>query len=160
MSNWIIEALNGAIYGKLAHTEMLNALRGITAKEAENSLHPNMHSIKDHVFHMIFWHDITLKAIQGKEIDWNTIKDTDWPAKDSNFTEKKWKKLVTTFTASLNDLKEIIGTKDLTKIIAGFGNKPLGKGIIVEIQHNSYHIGQIVLIRQLQGSWPPAEKSK
>lgn len=158
MTDWIKDTLTGAIHGKLAHTEMLNALEEITVKEAETPPKDNMHSIWNHVFHMVFWHDITMKAIQGKETDWNKIKGTDWLPKTTKYTKQKWEKLIATFTQSLEELKEILETHDLTKPISGFGDMPLGKGIVVEIQHNSYHIGQIVLIRQLQGNWPPPEE--
>lgn len=157
MSDWIRQAFTDGLYGKLAHYDVLKALAGITPEEAKKKPYKDGHSIWDHLFHIVFWHDITMKAIQGKAIDWDAIKGTDWLESDAKLTKQSWKKLVDSFANHLIELKEFAETKDLTQLIKGFGDMPLGKGILVEIQHNSYHIGQIIILRQLQGNWPPPD---
>ncbi len=157
MSDWIRQAFTDGLYGKLAHYDVLKALEGITPEQAKKKSYKGGHSIWDHLFHIVFWHDITMKAIQGKAIDWDAIKGTDWLQSDAKLTKKSWEKLVKSFAKHLIELKELAETEDLTQLIKGFGDMPLGKGILVEIQHNSYHIGQIVILRQLQGNWPPPD---
>ncbi|MFX0169886.1 MAG: DinB family protein [Candidatus Hodarchaeota archaeon] len=160
MTNWIRQAFTDALYGKDAHYDVLKALQGLTAEEAKKQPVKNERSIWDHLFHMVFWHDITLKAIQEEDIDWQSLKDKDWLPEDADFTDKAWKKLVAKFTTHLIKLKELSETEDLTRTVKGFGGAPLGRGIIIEFQHNSYHIGQIVLLRKILGIWPPPEKSE
>jgi uncharacterized damage-inducible protein DinB len=155
MSDWIRQAFADGLYGKLAHYDVLKALRGITSDEAKQQPFKKGHSIWDHLFHIVFWHDITKKAIQGQAIDWDAIKGTDWLPADAKLTQQSWNKLVDSFSQHLTELKELAETKDLSQPIKGFGDMPLGKGILVKIQHNSYHIGQIINLRQLQGNWPP-----
>ncbi len=155
--DWIQQAFSDGLYGKQAHYDVLKALRGVTAKDAKKQPNKKLHSIWDHVYHMVFWHDITLKAINGEELDWETIKGTDWLPADATMNEKAWRELVASFANHLTELKRINETADLTRLIKGFGGAPLGKGVLIEIQHNSYHIGQVVILRQILGIWPPPE---
>jgi uncharacterized damage-inducible protein DinB len=156
--DWIQQAFSDGLYGKSAHYDVLKALRGVTAKDAKKQPNKNLRSIWDHVYHMVFWHDITMKAINGEEFDWEAIKGTDWLVADATMNEKTWKDLVLSFANHLTELKKVNETEDLTRPIKGFGEAPLGKGILIEIQHNGYHIGQIVILRKLLGIWPPPEK--
>ena len=156
--DWIQQAFSDGLYGKMAHYDVLKALRGVTAKDAMKQPNKNLRSIGDHVYHMVFWHDITMKTINGEEFDWEAIKGTDWLSADATMNEKAWKELVESFANHLTELKKINETEDLTRPIKGFGAAPLGKGVLIEIQHNSYHIGQVVILRQLLGIWPPPEE--
>lgn len=160
MTEWIRTAFRDALYGKHAHYDVLKALRGLTAEDAQKQPVKNDRSIWDHLYHIVFWHDITAQAIEDKEIDWKAIQGTDWLPKDAKLTETAWKKLVSSFEGHLSKLKEIAETADLGKLLKGFGNTPLGRGIIIEFQHNGYHIGQIVLLRKILGLWPPPEDEK
>jgi len=157
MTDWIRHAFADALYGKNAHYDVLKALRGITAADAKKQPVKNERSIWDHLYHIVFWHDITLKAIQGEEFDWKALQGTDWPPTNAKLSEKAWNELVESFSTHLTKLKEIAETDDLDKLLKGFGNTPLGRAIIIEFQHNGYHVGQIVILRKILGLWPPPE---
>jgi uncharacterized damage-inducible protein DinB len=156
---WLIEAFSDALYGTLAHYDVLKALRGLTFEQAKKQPIKNERSIWDHLYHIVFWHDLTLRVIQGEVIDWKAIQDqhADWLPEDETYTEKAWNELVASFRDHLIKLKEITEKDDINRPLKGFGNTPLGRGVIIEFQHNAYHIGQIVLLRKLQGYWPPPE---
>lgn len=160
MTDWIRQAFGEALYGKNAHYDVLKALRGITAEDAKKQPIKNERSIWDHLYHIVFWHEITLKAIEGEELDWKTIEGTDWLPKDAKLTENTWKQLVENFSDHLDKLKEIAENADFNRLIKGFGNTPLGRGIIIEFQHNAYHIGQIILLRKILGIWPPPNEEE
>jgi uncharacterized damage-inducible protein DinB len=160
MTDWIRQAFGDALYGKNAHYDVLKALRGITAEDAKKQPIKNERSIWDHLYHIVFWHEITLKAIEGEELDWKVIEGTDWLPKDAKLTENTWKQLVENFSDHLDKLKEIAEKADFDRLIKGFGNTPLGRGIIIEFQHNAYHIGQIILIRKILGIWPPPDEEE
>ena len=158
MTDWIRKSFADALYGKHAHYDVLKALQGINAEDAKKQPIKDGRSIWDHLYHIVFWHDITLRAIQGEEFDWKAIQGTDWLPQDAKLTEKAWKELVEGFSLHLTKLKEIADTEDLDRLIKGFGNTSLGRSIIVEFQHNSYHIGQIIILRKKLGLWPPPEE--
>jgi uncharacterized damage-inducible protein DinB len=160
MTEWIRQAFADALYGKNAHYDVLKALQGITAEEARKQPIKNERSIWDHLYHIVFWHNVTLRAIQGKKIDWKAIQGTDWLPQNAKLTEKSWKDLVKSFSNHLSTLKKIGETEDLTRPIKGFGNMPLGRGIIIEFQHNGYHIGQIVILRKMLNLWPPLKEKE
>ncbi|MFX1575686.1 MAG: DinB family protein [Promethearchaeota archaeon] len=160
MTDWIRQAFGDALYGKNAHYDVLKALQGITAEDAKKQPIKNERSIWDHLYHIVFWHEITWKAIEGKELDWKAIEGTDWLPKGAKLTENAWKQLVENFSDHLNKLKEIAEKADFDRLIKGFGNTPLGRGIIIEFQHNAYHIGQIILLRKILGIWPPPEEKE
>lgn len=160
MTDWLIPAFTDALSGKHAHYDVLKALRGITAEEAKKQPVKSDRSIWDHLYHIVFWHDITWRAIQGEEFDWKAIQGTDWLPEDAKLTETAWKELVESFASHLEKLKNVAEKENLGRLLKGFGNTPLGRSIIIEFQHNAYHIGQIVILRKLQGFWPPPEDKK
>ena len=157
MYEWIREAFADALYGKHAHFDVLKVFRGLKAADAKNQPFQDGRSIWDHLYHIVFWHDITLKAIEDQEIDWKAIKGKDWLPDDAVLTEQTWIKLTESFSTHLTKLKEITEKEDLDRLLKGFGDTPLGRGIIIEFQHNGYHIGQIVILRKALGLWPPPE---
>jgi uncharacterized damage-inducible protein DinB len=157
MTDWIRQAFNDALSGTHAHYDVLKALRGISAEDAKKQPLKSDRSIWDHLYHIVFWHDITLQVIKEKKIDWKAIKGKDWLPDNAKLTEKMWKELVESFESHLLKLKELTEKEDLTRSLEGFGGTALGRGILIEFQHNSYHIGQIVLLRKLLGIWPPPE---
>jgi uncharacterized damage-inducible protein DinB len=157
MTDWIRKAFADALYGKHAHYDVLKALQGISAEDAKKHPIKDGRSIWDHLYHIVFWHDITLRAIQGEEFDWKAIHGTDWLPKETKLTEKAWNELFESFSKHLIKLKEIAEKEDLDRLLKGFGNTPIGRSILVEFQHNSYHIGQIVILRKKLGLWPPPE---
>jgi len=67
---------------------------------------------------------------------------------DQNFIN-----LVKTFNDGLLEVEELIKTTDLQKPMPTWGNAPVIQAFIVLLQHNSYHYGQIVAIRQNLGIW-------
>lgn len=155
MEKWIITALADGYYGKDTHVDPLKAVKGISAEEARKTLGKGIHSIWDHLFHMMFWHEVTVNGIQDKDIDWKSIQGKDWPSPEILHDDSNWVALVSAFEKSLEEAKKILKTMDLSKPVRIWKDQPTGRGMLVLVQHNSYHIGQIVVLRQLMGLWPP-----
>lgn len=157
MKKWIQEALIQGFHGKNTHADVLQVLKGLTAKDARYVPQKGIHSIWSHLFHMVFWYRISVQAIEGETIDWQTYdtKGKEWPDQLEMQKDANWNALVTTFTEFLGNAKTILETKDLAKPVKSFGDMTIGRTMLVLAQHNSYHIGQIVLLRKLQGNWPP-----
>lgn len=83
-----------------------------------------------------------------------------WPEKNEKAKEAQWKETVKKFHKDQDKLEKIIKNRktDLYKKI------PWGEGqnIIREIQtvadHNSYHIGEFAIMRQVMGTWSKGHK--
>lgn len=158
MKKLIVELLTEGLDGKNTHANPLKALKGLSATEARKVPTPDINSIWNNLFHMVFWQDITLKSIKGEKIDWEGIKGKDWLSPDAMKNDADWDTLIMAFKKGLEEYKKLLATGDLTALIPAWNNEPVLKGILVTAQHNSYHIGQIVMARQLLGKWPPPDE--
>lgn len=88
-----------------------------------------------------------------KEMKW---PDDYWPEKDKEADEKIWKKTITDYKKDLAELKVIVSkpkTDFLSKIPHGQGQNILREMLLVA-DHNSYHIGEFAILRQVAQNWP------
>lgn len=80
-----------------------------------------------------------------------------WPASMAPSGDKEWNGSVSGWKKDRIAIERFItaGKIDLTaKIPKGTGQTYL-RTILVTLDHNAYHVGQIVAVRQLLGAWPP-----
>ena len=122
------------------------AVAGLTAEQANWTDGKGNHSIGQLAYHLIFWNSQSLAKFKGET-----------PAKfsgnnDETFTAfdaKKWAETVQQLDQVMIELEKFVESAD---------DKTLEKNAstIAHIgTHNAYHIGQIIYIRRLQGSWNP-----
>jgi len=90
------------------------------------------------------------------EMNW---PDDYWPARDATADAAAWLASVQGFRDDLADFHEIIDTaEDLNVPIRGRDDYPLVRGIITAAAHNSYHVGEFAILRQIMGTWPPGHE--
>ena len=122
------------------------AVKGLTAEQATWTDGKGNHSIGQLAYHLVFWNAQSLAKFKGQT-----------PAKFSgnndetfnDFDTKKWNDTVQQLDKVMTDLEKFVESAD---------EKTLEKNAstIAHIgTHNAYHIGQIIYIRRLQGSWNP-----
>lgn len=122
------------------------AVQGLTAEQATWTDGKGNHSIGQLAYHLVFWNAQSLAKFKGET-----------PAKFSgnndetfnDFDTKKWNDTVQQLDKVMTDLEKFVESAD---------EKTLQKNAstIAHIgTHNAYHIGQIIYIRRLQGSWNP-----
>src|ERR1700728_2666273 len=78
-----------------------------------------------------------------------------WPATPAPPDEKAWEKSVRAFRRDLKSFCALVSDPktDLhAKIPHGDGQTILREALLIA-DHNGYHVGQIVLVRQLLGAW-------
>ena len=86
-----------------------------------------------------------------KEMKW---PDDYWPPAGQNPTAEQWKKSIADFRADRETLKKLAAEGDLySKIPHGTGQTVL-REILLVVDHNAYHVGQLVLVRRALGAWP------
>jgi len=122
------------------------AVEGLTADQANwNDGHGN-HSIGQLAYHLVFWNTQELAKFKGETPPKYSGKNDDT---FYNFDAKQWKDIVKQLDQVMIDLEKFVETAD---------EKTLEKnaGTIARLgTHNAYHVGQIIYIRRLQGSWNP-----
>lgn len=111
-----------------------------------------------------FWHLIEhirltqkdiLDFIVAKEYTEPTWPDDYWPPKDKQATEKQWQKSITMFLDDQKKLVEIIRdpkTNLYAKIPRGTG-QTITREIMVVVDHNAYHTGELGILRQVCKGW-------
>jgi uncharacterized damage-inducible protein DinB len=122
------------------------AVAGLTAEQASWTDGKGNHSIGQLANHLIFWNTQSLAKFKGETPPkFNGNNDETFNA----FDAKKWAETVQQLDKVMLELEKFVETAD---------DKTIEKNAstIAHIgTHNAYHIGQIIYIRRLQGSWNP-----
>lgn len=82
-----------------------------------------------------------------------------WPGRDETADAAAWDASVRGFREDLAALHEIVDSApDLSAPVRGRDDYPLVRGIVTAASHNSYHIGEFAILRQVMGTWPPGHE--
>ncbi|MGD6774661.1 DinB family protein [Sutcliffiella horikoshii] len=135
---------------------MDQALQGVTAAEASWTSSGISNSIWQIVNHLIFWNEDVIHRIKGT--------DNPHKAEDNEATfgsqgdpedESGWAKTVQRLSEVMNKLKRVIEDLNDEKLKAPYAANSYSTERLLSniMMHDTYHIGQIVLLRKLQSSW-------
>jgi uncharacterized damage-inducible protein DinB len=160
MSDQTLQAL---IHGKAAHADPLACIEDISAELAARRFPGYPHSIWQLALHMNYWMDYDLRTVEGDATPYPEHAIESWPDHPEQQNEDDWRKTIARFRELLAQLSVLAesDTANLDAITAkiGPGNKRREcrvQTILFElIAHNSYHTGQIALLRRQAGAWPP-----
>lgn len=151
LRNLLVEQLSG----RHAHVDFKQAVDGVSLKEVGICPDGFPHSIWELVEHIrIAQHDI-LEFSREPEYESPDWPDGYWPGNKSPENSGRWDNSV---QAVLNNKKEMVEliknpeTDLLAPIEHGSGQTLFREAILI-IDHNAYHIGQIVQLRLFLGSW-------
>ena len=120
------------------------AVEGLTAEQASWKDPSGNHSVGQLTYHLLFWNERELAKFKGEpEKKFSGDNDETF----NNFDSKKWNDTVKQLDQVMTELEEFVETTDDKTLqtrasdIAHIGT------------HNAYHVGQIIFVRKLQGSW-------
>ena len=161
MSNVLVELL----HGKHAHADSL-ACVAVSADVAGKTPPGFSHSVRQLVWHMNYWMDYELKRIAGRPDPYPVHADLSWPSAEA-FPAEVWQQEASRFGQLLEELAG--HAKSTPEELA----RPIAAGHVSEAEHassleavlwqtlvhNSYHLGQVVQLRQAIGAWPPSTGS-
>lgn len=132
------------------------AVAGLTSEQARwvpksDAKAGQMHSPAQLVAHLIFWNENALSKLRGeKPATYSGNNEDTFVGYDVNqITPEEWSALVARYDRNMIDLEQWVqsvsdtGLAKSANLIAHVG------------AHNAYHIGEIVYVRKLQGSWNP-----
>lgn len=111
-----------------------------------------LHSIASHVAHMAWWQRQVLQDIRRQAEKRERIPGNEFP---ETVSLEDWPGVLKDFLDGLEDLKAL--TNDADSLERQYLNRQVSVGaVLLDFTiHNAYHLGQIVLLRRLQGAWPP-----
>ena len=122
--------------------------------------HPGApHTIYEEVWHLAFWQGLTLDWIAGMATPYPEHASEGFPASSS----ESWTAVRDRFLQRAQHLAGIAGDEaQLAAPVVCLSRAPeqprtrtMREQIEGEATHNAYHLGRIVLLRQLFGAWPP-----
>lgn len=127
------------------------AIDGLTAQQAAWQPSGGLHSSGQLAYHLLFWNRRTLAQLKRESQDkYKGTNDETF----NNFDDKQWSDVVKQLDQVMSDYEKFVESADekkLASIATMVGNI---------CTHNAYHVGQIVYVRKLQGSWNPEKGVK
>jgi hypothetical protein len=122
------------------------AVEGLTPEQASWKPKPDEHSVGQLTNHLVFWNQRSLAKFKGElRSEFNGKNDETF----NSFDGKSWAAMVKQFDEVMTGWEKAVEGADEKKL------EEWAPTISRIATHNAYHIGQIVLIRKLQGSWDP-----
>jgi uncharacterized damage-inducible protein DinB len=135
------------------------ALKGLSLEDALWKQNEASHSIGDIANHLHFYNERWLKRFREEEVGPAVENLTTFSSQD--FTEKEWQNLVQRLDEGLAEWQQEIKDTTELKLHEQISHFPEGAnwwGALSNLcTHNTYHIGQIIYIRKVQGSWKSEE---
>lgn len=110
-----------------------------------------MHSVAQLVAHLVYWNENSLAKLRGeKPAAYSGNNEDTFVGYDVNkITAPEWTALIARFDRNMSGIEQWVQSAsdaDLAKA----ANTVAHVGA-----HNAYHLGEIVYVRKLQGSWNP-----
>ena len=155
------QSLTELLHGKGAHVDPLESIEDLPTELAEYRIDGFPHSIVDLVFHMNYWMNYELKRIRGQKPKYPEHNAESFPTTHQNWDQLKrdlsW--FVSEF-AKLAQLPAEELEREVESSTAALEEQSSKLNSVEAllwqmVAHNSYHAGQIVMIRQTLKAWPP-----
>lgn len=149
-------AVDRALSGKGAHVEMVKAFEGLDWKLTGNRPPGVEHSIFQLLNHIIYWQEWVVKWLDGEDPPIPEHASLSWPGEAAPTNGDDWENTILRFQRALEDLATRSRESDLfQKRISAGAEKSRLEMLHTIASHDSYHVGQVVLLRQMLGAWPP-----
>src|SRR5262245_29876284 len=156
-------ALIALFYGNGAHANTLACVEDVDLELAGRRADNFPHSIWQLVNHMNFWMAYELKRIWNEKPVYPAHASESWPTKAAPSSEEDWQEAISLFRDLLATLAKLADSppgclaqevgathQDHTK-----RSSSLLAVLWQTLVHNSYHIGQVAMLRRTFGRWPP-----
>jgi uncharacterized damage-inducible protein DinB len=155
-------ALTELLRGKGAHADPLACVEDISAELAARQVVGFPHSIGQLVFHINYWMEYELRRIRGQRPAYPEHNSESFPAA-SSVDVAEWDRLRARMTELLDEFAGLakLSAQELQREIESVyeGDKNVAgtlEAVLWQmVAHNSYHVGQIAMIRRTLGAWPP-----
>ena len=141
-----------------AHIPPAQALEGLSPEDAERRVTGAPHSIAEIVAHLDFWQGWFRRRCEGIDEPPAAPAAVGWPAPDS------WPRLRERFLSGVEEVAALGASGQDRPLSPPIQFPPLarytvGDALVHVASHNAHHLGQIILLRQILGRWPPPSGS-
>lgn len=151
------------LYGKGAHANPVACIEDVSFELAGKTIADYPHSIWQILSHMNYWMEFELKRIRSERPAYPAHAAESWLAQSAPPNEEEWRQAAAKFSSLLDDFAKLAESSPeaLSQEVEAYHPNHAkyassGSAILWQILvHNSYHIGQITVLRRALGAWPP-----
>jgi hypothetical protein len=155
--------LEEVLSGESAHAAPAAILEGLSGAAAHWRMEGAPRTIYEELWHIAFWQQMTLDWVSGRETAYPAQAADGFPSAQ-DVKRETWEQLRERFFAGNGQAAEVardVGGLDKLVSCPSRPDMPVRVMTVREQleslgAHNAYHLGRIVLLRQVQGLWPPA----
>jgi uncharacterized damage-inducible protein DinB len=156
-------ALTELLRGKGAHADPLACVEDLSSELAARRVEGFPHSIGQLIFHMNYWMNYELRRIRGERPVYPEHNSESFPPEPVPADAQDWDRLKKSFAGLLADFSALANSfpKEMQRQVETVheGDKKVAntlESVLWQmVAHNSYHAGQIAMMRRVLGSWPP-----
>ncbi len=155
--------LTELLHGKGAHADPIACVEDLSAELAHRRVTGFPHSIAQLIFHMNYWMDYELRRIRGQKPLYPAHNSESFPRDSQAADPQEWERLRRDFAWFLAEYAKLAESprgeldRQIESVHEG-DTKVSGtlESVVWQmVTHNSYHTGQIAMIRRVLGAWPP-----
>lgn len=154
--------LAAALVADSAFAAPANILEALPDELVHRAVPRAPHTIYQELWHLAFWQQITLDWIAGVETPFPT-KTTDPFPTEAQAAAEPWTQLRQRFLEGVQQAASTANDPARLPATIRCPSRPGQPVRLMSVQdqlislaaHNAYHLGRIVLLRQLLGAWPP-----
>ena len=151
------------LHGQGAHVDPIACVEDVNAELASRKVDGSPHSIAALVFHMNYWMNYELRRIRGERPQYPDHAAESFPALDTVIDAAEWDRLRRDFAWFLAEYEKMAGAspEELQREVESMREAEKKRARSVEavlwemVAHNSYHTGQVAMVRRILGVWPP-----
>jgi uncharacterized damage-inducible protein DinB len=151
------------LYGKGAHANSLACVDDVSFELAGRRADNLPHSIWQLVSHLNYWTDYELRRIRGVNPVYPAHAKESWPMDAAPTSEDEWQKTIALFKQLLAKLAALADSAPdvlAREVPATHPDHAKHSSTLLAVLwqtlvHNTYHIGQIAMLRRALGAWPP-----
>lgn len=158
--------LEQVLAGDSAHTPPATILEGLASKAAHAAIAGAPRTIYDELWHIAFWQQMTLDWVRGIETAYPVHAADGFPTAEEAQKES-WDRLRLRFFRTNEEAAAEARNTSRLEVEVRCPSRPGHPTRTMTVReqleslgaHNAYHFGRIVLLRQMQGLWPPPSGS-
>jgi uncharacterized damage-inducible protein DinB len=155
--------LTELLYGQGAHANTVACVEDVPLELAGRQAANSPHSIWQLVYHMNFWMAYELSRIRRESPVYPAHASESWPVNAAPSTGEEWQKTIALFRDLLAELARLADSPPdvlADEVNATHPDHTKRSSSLVAVLwqtlvHNSYHIGQVAMLRRTFGAWPP-----
>jgi uncharacterized damage-inducible protein DinB len=150
LEKWLSPPKGGLWHGG---PSVLSTLRGVSAETAAWRPDPDRHTIWELVLHIAYWKYAIRRRIENGERGGFPRRPSDWPSQPDTPNEAAWKRDRALLKSEHEQLLALVSgfpSSRLDESSGGAGQWSFMDLFSGAVLHDTYHVGQIQLMKRLQ----------